>query len=95
MAKAQRDGPRVLTANDLLTGEIVYWTGGSWAPSSGFAKIASSDDDAAELEAVGAREEAAQTVVGANLVVLDAITLRPFALRERQRMDGPSIAYGR
>lgn len=94
MAKAQRNGPRILTANDLLTGEIVYWTGASWAPSSAFAKIVATDDDAAQLEAVATEQEAAQTVVGAGLVVLDAITMRPVALRERQRMDGPSIAYG-
>ncbi|MEM7693747.1 MAG: DUF2849 domain-containing protein [Pseudomonadota bacterium] len=92
MAKPTQNAPVLLTANDLLSGEIVYWTGAAWSPSAAFAKTARGDD-AAALKHVGATEEAAQIVVGANLVTLDPITLRPIALRERQRMDGPSIAY--
>lgn len=87
---AKTNGPAVLTANDLLTGAIVYWTGARW--SERFAEAARAD--AAErdtLTAVGADEEARNVVVGAYLVTLGADGA-PALLRERQRLAGPSIA---
>lgn len=86
MPKAK--GPAVLTANDLLSGAIVYWTGESWSRSINAALRAADDADKAALCAVGAQAEASNTVVGAYLIVLDA-TGEPVALRERQRLAGP------
>ena len=77
----------VLTANDLLSGRVVWWAGGGWSEAFGDAVR----DDAAALGAVGAREEAADRVVGAAAIALDPDG-RPAGLRERRRLSGPSIA---
>lgn len=88
MAKAKHTGPAVLTANHLLSGAVVFWTGTGWSPRLDEAERAADADARAALDAVGLYEEAANTVVGAYLVVLDEAGT-PVALRERQRLAGP------
>ncbi|WP_108663567.1 DUF2849 domain-containing protein [Acuticoccus kandeliae] len=93
MAKIRRpDGPSVLTANEIMTGGVVFWTGNAWSLSLDDAVYVSNDDLRSDLEAIGKAEEAADRVVGAYLVNFDAVTRLPIELRERQRLAGPSIA---
>ena len=84
-------GPAALSANDLLTGRIVWWTGEAW--SELFERAARATDEAgrAALAAVAVSEEADDRVVGAALVPLGADG-RPAGLREGRRLAGPSIA---
>lgn len=91
MAK-KRTGPSVLTANLLLTGAIVFWTGEGWSRHFRAALRATTDEGRAELDAAARVEESANRVTGAYLVVLDAVTGEPVLLREQQRVAGPSVA---
>lgn len=92
MAKLKPTSTAVLTANDLATGAIVYWTGADWAKSLAFAQRATGTEAQTTLETAGKAEEAANVVVGAYLMALDPVTGTPIELRERQRLLGPSIA---
>ena len=80
----------VLSANDLRSGRVVWWTGFGWG--SEFREAATADDDDARetLARIGRTEEAANTVVGPALVPLGPRGL-PAALREARRLAGPSI----
>ncbi len=92
MAKEKRlAGPSVLTANEILSGAIVYWTGDTWSTDMAAAERAG-PDARAPLEEVGRAEEAANRVVGAYLMALDPVTSEPVLLRERHRLAGPSFA---
>lgn len=92
MASKIKDGPRILTANALLSGRIVYWTGSAWSRSADEAKRATTPTEIAELEARGAAEELVNMVVGAYLVpVSESGDIEPLELRERRRISGPSI----
>ena len=79
----------VLTANDLLSGRVVWWTGSDWSEAYGDAATAAAED--AGLTARAAAEEAANRVVGAIVVALDEAGA-PKGLREGRRHAGPSIA---
>ncbi|RAI00497.1 DUF2849 domain-containing protein [Acuticoccus sediminis] len=92
MAKEKRlAGPSVLTANEILTGAIVFWTGGGWSTEIAEAERAG-PDARADLEETGRDEEDANRVVGAYLVALDPESSEPVLLRERRRLAGPSFA---
>ena len=94
MAKsAKTNGPSVLTANDLLSGAIVYWTRRKPAGREAIDQATPALDAAGReaLAAKGASEEAANRVVGAYLMTLDPITETPVLMRERQRLAGPSF----
>lgn len=86
------DGPYILTANTLLTGRIVYWSGSTWSKTPDEALRATTADERAELEARGKTEEMVNMVVGAYLVPLaQRDVAEPVELRERRRLGGPSI----
>jgi hypothetical protein len=93
MASAKKhDGPRILTANTLLSGRSVFWTADGWERSAENAIRASTPEEVSELEARGQIEEMMSTVVGAYLVPLkDGQPVAPVELRERRRIAGPSI----
>ena len=92
MAKDKRlQGPSVLTANEIMTGAIVYWTGDDWSTDIAEAERAGPDGRAA-LEEIARGEEDGNRVVGAYLMALDPATNLPVLLRERHRLAGPSIA---
>jgi hypothetical protein len=92
MASKIKDGPRILTANALLSGRVVYWNGSAWCRSPDEALLATTPTEIAELEARGAAEEMVNMVVGAYLVpVIESGTIEPLELRERRRISGPSI----
>jgi hypothetical protein len=91
MAKRQPNGPAVLTANEILTGDVVFWTGTRWSRDIAEAVSVAGAEEREALASIGQGEEGENRVVGAYLVTLDAVTGEPVALRERRRLAGPSI----
>jgi len=88
---------KILTANRLNDGCVVWYAGDAgWVEDVTQAFIARDGDDKTHLEIQ------AQTAVAANLVVEAALidvteeagVLHALRLRERIRLEGPSIAYG-
>lgn len=90
MAKRQ-----VITANRLTDGIVVYLApDGAWREAIGEARIAESAEETAELERIGAADEAACRVVGPYLMEIDAAGHRPARLRESIRAIGPTVQTG-
>jgi hypothetical protein len=86
--------PLILLANHFLDGEVVFWTGSAWSRNPVDALVAQSDDEAAQLEAIVAREAKGSQVVDAALVDVrldDKSTPRPNHFRERFKVSGPSV----
>jgi hypothetical protein len=80
---------KALTANDLETGETVFWSHGQWVEQFAEAEILDGDEAAQAL----ARAEAQPTVVVAPYLFDVHETpqgLAPVAYRERLRALGPS-----
>ena len=79
---------KLLTGNDLVTGDVTWWTGADWSRH-----VADAVDVAGEGEAIGAREEAALRVNGP--VVIDATATpegpRPAHIKDRIRAYGPTV----
>lgn len=86
--------PVILLANDLLDGEVVFWTGHTWSDRPEEALIARDEAGAALLEAAAARALAQNQVVDAYLVdiALDAQGRAvPRHYREKIKTEGPSV----
>jgi hypothetical protein len=84
---------QVLTANRLIDGDVVYFTvAGDWDTRIEAARVVHGKEDAAALEAVGAKAAAEQIVVGPYLIDVgeDGGRLVPRRYRERIRAYGPS-----
>ena len=80
---------KALTANDLLTGEVVFWSNGRWAERFGDADVFDGEDADAALAAA----EGQPTVVVAPYLIDLQDTPRgpvPVSYRERIRALGPS-----
>ncbi len=79
---------KILTGNDLLVGDVIWWTGSGWSRHVDHA--APLADDAGALIAA---EEAARSVVSAYVV--DATRehgkVRPNHIKERMRALGPTV----
>ncbi len=87
-------GPRILTANLLGDGLVVFLgKDGSWAPSLESAWLAHSNDDLEQLEALGGEAARSNTIVDPYLVEVEdtGSTLLPVEMRERMRARGPSV----
>jgi hypothetical protein len=85
---AKVTGPRILTANRLLTGEVVYWSRGVWVPSLSHAEVLVAD----EAEAALARAQA--SVATGEVVTPYLFPLRdgaPAEEREVIRAAGPTV----
>jgi hypothetical protein len=85
--------PVILLANDLLDGEVVFWTGAAWSPLPDDAQIAEDDASADTLERAAKDGMAAQKVVDAYLVdvAIDAAGVAtPRHYRERIKTEGPT-----
>lgn len=85
---------KVLTANDLVDGVVVFLTAdGGWSPWIDHAVIAVSEDEVAGLEREQAAAEAAGRVVSAYLVDVETREgcVRPLHIRERIRTRGPTV----
>ncbi|RJF86705.1 DUF2849 domain-containing protein [Oleomonas cavernae] len=84
---------KVLTANRLLDGEVVYLAeGDAWAEDLASARVVSDDDGEVALTAAGAAAIKARLVVGAYLmpVTVEGGRILPASVRERIRAAGPS-----
>lgn len=84
---------RVLTANRLVDGDVVYFTvDGGWGTRIEAARIADGKEGAAALETIGIQAAADQIVVGPYLIDVGEEAGRPVPqrFRERIRAYGPS-----
>ncbi len=95
MAKAFH--PVVLTANALIEGDAVWWTGAAWSRDIARAKVAATPEAAEKLAALGATPLMEASAVGPYTVevALDGGRPSPLSRRERIRADrAPTFAYG-
>ena len=79
---------KILTGNDLSTGEVVWWDGSGWSPA-----VADAADVADGAATIIAREEAARRVVGAYAIdaIHDEAGIRPAHIKDRIRALGPTV----
>jgi hypothetical protein len=79
---------KLLTGNDLLSGDVVWWAGDGWSRL-----IAHAVDAGEHGEALARREEAARRVNGAYLIDAAAGPTGPVPLhiKERIRAAGPTV----
>ena len=82
------DTIKVLTGNDLGSGDVTWWTGSGWSRAVNDAAAVGADADA-----IAASEQAARRVVGAYVIdaTRDADGLRPNHIKERVRALGPTV----
>ncbi len=80
---------QLLTGNDLLTGDVLWWSNGSWSRSLSDAKAVPAD----RAEALKAESLATGTICDVNLIEAEetAAGPRPLHIRERVRAIGPSV----
>jgi hypothetical protein len=80
---------KLLTANELRTGVVLWWGPDGWSPLLADASGLESD----VAEALKAREEAGERVV--DVAVIDTMGIpgawRPVTVRERIRGFGPTV----
>ena len=78
----------ILTGNDLLTGDVIWWTGAGWSRH-----VADAVDVAEHGPAILAREEAAQRVNASYAIeaVPTAYGPRPAHIKDRVRALGPTV----
>lgn len=84
---------KVLTANRLTDGEVVYYSpADGWAPRFSEALIARDAETVAALQKTGEDSAARNEVVDVNLidVMHDGDEIRPLRLREAIRAAGPT-----
>jgi hypothetical protein len=79
---------KILTGNDLLTGDVTWWTGSGWSTAVNDA-VALGDDGAAIIAA----EERARRVVSAYVIdaTRDGQGVRPAHIKDRVRALGPTV----
>lgn len=84
---------RVLTANRLSDGAVVYLGANGWSEWIEAARVATDDAAAADLEACGARAVAEREVVDPYLIEVTPASggFAPARLRERIRAAGPTV----
>ncbi len=80
---------QLLTGNDLLTGDVLWWSGGNWSRSLADAKVVPAD----RAEALKAESLATGKICDVNLIDAEETPqgLRPLHIRERVRAIGPSV----
>ncbi len=76
---------KLLTGNDLASGDVVWWTGHGWSRAIGDA-VDAGENGAAIL----VQEEAAQRVNASYAIEADANGL-PLHIKDRVRAAGPSV----
>jgi hypothetical protein len=81
--------PQILNANDLPTGDVVYWTGSGWSREISSAVIM--DEEIAT--SVSKAEIAARHVVDVYLIDVNMTDKGPWPTkyREQVRATGPSV----
>ncbi len=99
MFKAAREGPaKVITANDLRNGLVVFLDGdGGWTVAIGEARVLEDGPDLDGAVAYARAQTDAQIVLEAypiDVVVTGGVPV-PVRLRERIRAErGPTVVYG-
>ncbi|MDX1424739.1 MAG: DUF2849 domain-containing protein [Kiloniellales bacterium] len=86
--------PKVMTANLLRDGDVVYLTAaGTWSLWLHEAAVARDEGGAADLEARAKQAEGDQIVVGAYLMTVfeSESGPQPIGTRERIRAKGPTV----
>jgi hypothetical protein len=85
--------PVIMTANDLLDGEVVFLTRDGWSFDPKDALVAEDAETAGWMEAEGRRAFAENRVVDAYLVEVDVVDGLPRAkhFREAIRQRGPTM----
>ena len=79
---------KILTGNDLASGDVIWWAGDGWSRQVGdAADVGAQGDDLARAE------EAALRVVGAYVIdaTVDADGVRPAHIKDRIRALGPTV----
>ena len=92
MSKKSTD--KILIANNLLSGEVVFMGENNWILTHAKAKIAHTDEEQTALNELGLKSMAANEVVDAYLIdiTLDEHNIpQPTHYRELMRTKGPSI----
>jgi hypothetical protein len=81
--------PQILNANDLPTGDVVYWNGHGWSRDIAHA-VVMSEETAAPITKT---EIAARRVVDVYLIDVDITDKGPWPTkyREQVRATGPSV----
>ena len=83
---------KILTANALLSGDVVFYAGApGWVDDLARATRGRTPAEIAALEAVASCAEAQDGVVGPYLIDLDEEPLAPHRTRERIRLAGPTV----
>lgn len=88
---------QAITANHLTHGHVLFFTaGGGWSGDISDAALYSDADSLAAGLALSQKDETEGNVVAVYEidVTLEDGTAVPTKLRERIRVDGPSVAYG-
>jgi Protein of unknown function (DUF2849) len=86
---AKKAALQIVTANHLTEGHSVFLTDDGWSANHHLAQVAGSAEDAAELEALGRKDEDGNLVVGVYLVEValdDEGQLEPTHYREKMRV---------
>lgn len=79
---------KILTGNDLTTGDVVWWTGSDWSRH-----VAEAVDVDAHGEAIAAAEEAARRVNAPYVIDAEETPEgpRPAHIKDRIRAKGPTV----
>ena len=79
---------KILTGNDLATGDVVWWTGSDWSRH-----VDDAVDAGDHADAILAAEEAARRVNASYVVeaTRDGGSVRPAHIKERIRALGPTV----
>ena len=84
---ARKSAFNIVTANHLLEGDSIFLSDNGWTRDHRSARIAHGVEEAAELEARGQLDEAANQVVGVYLVAVElAQDGRPEPIHYREKM---------
>ena len=78
---------KILTGNDLPTGDVVWWDGNGWSRH-----VKDAVDVSEDGEAVQAREEEARRVNASYIVDADDAGL-PLHIKDRSRAAGPTVRF--
>jgi hypothetical protein len=79
---------KLLTGNDLPTGDVIWWTGSGWSRH-----VEDAADVGPEGEPIARIEEGAQHVTGAYVIdaTITAEGPRPAHIKDRIRALGPTV----
>lgn len=79
---------KILTGNDLKTGDVTWWDGEGWSRH-----VNDAIDVGDKADEIGAREEAARRVIGTYVIeaTQDDNGVRPAHIKDRIRALGPTV----